>query len=338
MSRLRVTWVSFAPVQRTPGGWTSDVASVRYRVAATSAALAALGVESRVTFLGPGANRRTLLDRFSGSDAVVLGKPVVRPERFAGVVEQALGLVAELRARKIRVIADYCDDHFSDPVMGAGYRALANAADRVTATTPGLAEVIARHAANAVSVITDLVEGSRGEPKVTASDGRVRLLWFGHPANLATLNHGLPQIQKVQERIASLTLVTAPGAGAEQLGARFRPWSPAAVFEELRSNDAVIIPSDPYDPRKAVKSPNRFAETVWAGRFAIAHPLPAYQPLAGGGWVGDDLAEGIGWYADNPGAALERIRAGQDLVAERHSPQAVGAEWRRVIEQTLQAR
>lgn len=338
MNRLRVTWVSFAPVQRAGGGWTSDVASVRYRVTATSAALAANGVESKVTFFGPGANRRTLLDRFSGAHAVVLGKPIVRPERFTGMVDQALALAADLRARGIAVISDYCDDHFSDPVMGAGYRALANAVDRATASTPGLADVIRQYAPTPVSVVTDLVEGERGEAKVAAHGDAVRVLWFGHPVNLSTLKYGLPQIQKVAQGVASLTLVTAPGAGAEQIGVRFRAWSAAAVFEELRSNDAAIIPSDPYDPRKVVKSPNRFAETVWAGRFALAHPLPAYEALAEAGWVGDDLGDGLQWYMDNRTQALERIRAGQDLVAERHSPSAVGQQWRRVIEETLDRR
>jgi hypothetical protein len=86
-----------------------------------------------------------------------------------------------------------------------------------------------------------------------------------------------------------------------------------------------------HDPRKVVKSPNRFTESVWAGRFVIAHPLPAYEELADFGWVGEDLLEGLQWYARNPGEAAARVRAGQHLVAERFTPQAVAKVWKAVL-------
>jgi len=177
-----------------------------------------------------------------------------------------------------------------------------------------------------VRVVTDPVEGRRGEPR-TAPRQPVRLLWFGHPLNLDTLELGLPQIKVPFE----LTLVTAPGSGAEATGHRFRAWSAHAVFEELRECDAVIIPSDPHNPRKSVKSPNRFTESLWAGRFVVAHPLPSYEPLAAFGWVGEDLGEGLAWLLQHPDAALARVRAGQDAVAERFSPQAVGRAWQAAI-------
>jgi glycosyltransferase involved in cell wall biosynthesis len=103
------------------------------------------------------------------------------------------------------------------------------------------------------------------------------------------------------------------------------------VFEELRQCDAVIIPSNPHDPRKAVKSPNRFTESVWAGRFVVAHPLPAYEPLAAYGWVGEHLGEGLAWLLDHVEDARERIRAGQEAVARQFSLEAIGRAWRSVI-------
>jgi hypothetical protein len=262
------------------------------------------------------------MERFRGADAVVLGK-LFSPE--------ALEVAANLKKAGIVVLADYSDDHFSNPVLGDAYRALANAVDRVVASTPGLAEVIAQHSPVPVSVVTDPVEGARGEPRSPAATP-LRLLWFGHPSNLDTLQHALPQLQGLP---VSVTLITAPGTGAEQLGARFRPWSTQAVFDELRQCDAVFIPSNPYDPRKVVKSPNRFTESVWAGRFVLAHPLPAYQELADFGWVGEDLGDGLRWLAANGDAALERIRRGQAAIARRFSPQAVGAAWKDAIQLAL---
>jgi hypothetical protein len=84
-----------------------------------------------------------------------------------------------------------------------------------------------------------------------------------------------------------------------------------------------------------VKSPNRFTESVWAGRFVLAHPLPAYRELSECGWVGDDLGDGVKWLAAHPDEALARIRRGQEVIGERFSPRAVGAAWKLAIEQAL---
>ena len=319
---MRLAWVSFAPLERQGDRVTSRVASVRYRLLIPAAALEAEGCESKLTAIAPGANRRTLLERFRGADAVVLGKALSEE-----AAQQALELAAGLRKAGTVVLADYSDDHLSHPVLGAAYRALANAVDRVVASTAALAEVLARHTAVPISVVTDPVEGSRGEPRVPAGPP-YRLLWFGHPVNLDTLPYGLAQLRGLP---TSLTVVTAPGAGAEQLGARFRVWTTQAVFEELQGCDAVLIPSNAHDPRKAVKSPNRFTESLWAGRFVLAHPLPAYQELADFGWVGEDLGEGVRWLSANPQEALQRLRRGQAALAERFSPAVVGAAWRAAI-------
>jgi hypothetical protein len=332
---MTVLWVSFAALGKSAGGPTSYVASIRYRAILPAAGLAALGMPAKVVHLHAQANRRTLLDRFAGAQAIVLGKLPTMPADFERQLRDVLHLVPQLRARGIAVLVDFSDDHLSDPVMGVGYRTLACAVDRVTASTQALATVIREHTPAPVSVITDPVEGPQGEPRVSSQD-RVNLLWFGHPANLDTLAYGLRQIASLPH---TLTLVTAPGSRGEAVAAnaaaRFRPWSVRAVFEELNACDAVVIPSNPHDPRKAVRSPNRFTETAWAGRFALAHPLPSYEELAAGGWVGEDLGEGLRWYMDNRAAAMERIRAGQALVSERHSPAAVALLWRSAILETI---
>ena len=314
---MRIVWVSFAPLRKTPAGLTSELASARYRITLPAAAVPG----SKVTQLVSGTNRRTLLERFAGAEVVVFGKLF----DFA-LAELVLDLIAALRERKVKVVMDFSDDNFGHPVAGPAYRALANAADLLVASTEGLAEVLRAEAAVPVRVVTDPVEGQRGEPRAAARRP-VQLLWFGHPLNLDTLELGLPQIRLPFE----LTLVTAPGSGAEAMGHRFRAWSAQALFEELRECDAVIIPSDPHNPRKIVKSPNRFTESVWAGRFVIAHALPSYEPLAGFGWVGENLGGGLAWLLANPAAAAQRVRAGQRAVEEHFSPQAVGRAWQAAI-------
>lgn len=321
--KQRIVWVSFSPLEKARSGWTSKMASVRYRLLVPAAALQG-DYESKVIHIAAGANRRTLLQRFDGAHAVILGKLLGPYKQEPGLIAQIVGA---LRERGTAVLADYSDDHFTDPVQGGAYRAVANVVDRIVASTPGLAEVLREYTAVPVDVITDPVEGERDEPRVPAQPP-YRLLWFGHSSNVDTLQYALPQLQGLQ---FGLTLVTAPGAGAEQMGERFRPWTVQAVFDELRQCDAVIIPSNPYDPRKAVKSPNRFTESVWAGRFVLAHPLPVYQELADFGWVGEDLGDGLRWLAGHRDEALERIRRGQAAIAERFSPRAVGAAWKEAI-------
>ena len=328
----RIIWVSFAPLEKAAQGLTSSVASVRYRLTIPACALDADGFESRVTYLGAGANRRTLIERFEGADAVVFGKLLAGPERLEREAEQVFELIAQLRGRGVAVLADYSDDHFADALRGAVYRALANAVDRVVASTAGLAEVIKQQTTVPVSVITDPVEGARAELRVPHAPP-YSLLWFGHSVNLDTLQYGLPQLERVAANIPySLTLVTSPGAGAESLpGCRFRAWSTPTLFEELRRCDAVVIPSNLYDPRKAVKSPKRFTESLWAGRFVLAHALPAYEELADYGWVGEDLGEGLRWYAGHADEARERVQRGQSLIAERFAPGNIAASWKVVI-------
>ena len=313
---MRIVWVSFAPLRKTPAGLTSDLASVRYRLALPAQAIAG----SKLTHIGPGANRRTLLERFAGAEAAVFGKVF-----DAALGEPALELAAALRQRGVKVIADFSDDNFAHPGVGPLYRALASAADAVVASTPGLAAVLKKYTASPISVVTDPVEGVRGAPRASPRSPP-RLLWFGHPLNLDTLRHALPQLAGYP-----LTVMSAAGAGAEGLGERFRPWSTEALFEELAQCDAAVLPSIPEDPRKAVKSPNRFTEALWAGRFVLAHPLPAYEALAAFGWVGEDLGEGLAWLAAHFEQARERIRAGQDWIEQHCSRAAVGRAWQALI-------
>lgn len=331
----RVVWISFAPLQKVAGRATSSVASVRYRITVPAQALEGEGFESRVTQIGAGASRRTLLERFAGAQAVVLGKLLAPPAEYERVAGDTLALVGELRARGVRVLADYSDDLFDDPLQGTAQRALAGAVDRVTVSTPQLADAVRAWTAAPLSVIADPVEGARGEPRV----GRrppYALLWFGHPTNLDTLRYGLPQLERAKIDY-SLTLVTAAGAGAERVpGSRFRTWSTAALFEELARCDAVVIPSNPHDPRKAVKSANRFTESLWAGRFVMAHPLPAYAALGDFGWVGEHLGEGLAWYAGHGDEARRRIEDGQAAIGERFTPQAVAHDWSAAIRAAME--
>lgn len=351
----RIVWVSFAPLTKTPAGLTSDLASARYRLILPARALQAEGWESRVTHLSPQSNQRTLLARFDGCDAVVLGKVWANLSVLSDLSERIIELLTALQARRVKIIADFCDDHFVHPDIGSVYRASLGIADAVVASTPGLAGVLRDHSSGPIHIVTDPVEGPRSDAVVrdletapASSANPLRLLWYGHFSNLSSLRSGIPQLERFRaEHPIELTLISA-GRQAEELArdvdaawigsgsrCRFVPWSAERVFSALGACDAVVIPSNPYDPRKSIKSPNRFIEAVWGGRFTVAHPLPAYEELAAYGWVGEDLFQGLAWYANNPAPARQRIERGQAGIVERFTPEAVGRRWQEVIEATL---
>ena len=312
-----------------------------------SEALRRLGCDSSISFLAPDADPRRLLAPLKRAHAVIVGKIWYHPTTLARLMPPVLSLLDRLRASGVKVIADFCDDSFHDRPRGTFDIGLANSVDAVVVSTPGLAEVLRALTPVRVTVVTDPVEGERGEPRVPQGHrAPLELLWFGHISNFDTLIAGLRELEPAAaESPFSLLALTSQDPAREAALAevdrawrgtgrscRFRPWSVQATFDALGSCDAVIIPSDPSDTAKAVKSPNRFAEAVWAGRFVLAHPLPAYEPFAASGWVGQDLKEGLRWLLQHPDEATARIATGQEIVLRHHSLDAVGQAWKRAIE------
>jgi len=216
--------------------------------------------------------------------------------------------------------------------------------DGVVVNSERMAELMGPHVSHQPVVIDDAIIDVARNPEF-APAGRLRLLWFGHPANLRYLDRWLDRLVAFsRETPCQLTVVTGAGVGAEQvtreIGARFRPalearfvqWSLEAMAGALRRTDLVLIPSDPSDPLKAGVSANRIAETLRAGRFAIASPVPSYQAFADAAWLGEDAIEGIRWALANRIEVRARIRRGQALVAERYTVERLGAQWRELLE------
>jgi len=278
---------------------------------------------SSVLYAGPGANRHTLLEGFGGADAAVFSR---LPD--ASMAQVVLELADSLAKRGTKIVVDCTDDHSEHASLGSLHRALLQAADSVVANSYGLAEALRTQTLSRVSVIGDAVEGERGEPR-GAARRPPRLLWFGQPQNVDTVRAGL---EPLRPALFALTIVSSPGSGAENLGHRFVTWSADAVAEELRECDAVLLPAAAHDVRNVVRSASRFQRALWAGRFVIANPVPAYAALGRFGWVGPDLAAGLAWLVENPDAAVERIRAGQEWVAEHASPEANARAWRAIVE------
>jgi glycosyltransferase involved in cell wall biosynthesis len=108
-------------------------------------------------------------------------------------------------------------------------------------------------------------------------------------------------------------------------------WSLRARADAIAGADLVVLPQDAASMWGTVKSHNRLVEAIRGGRFAIAPPVPAYVELSEYSRIGDDLANAIEWALGHPDEVLSRLDAGQAYVAQRFSPERIGAQWARVL-------
>jgi SAM-dependent methyltransferase len=299
----------------------------------------------------------TLLDE---SDFAALGTPtaVVVAKLAMGEVlkrqdEIRRGL-ARLRALqgRVRLVADVSDDYaamaseWREPLLTEYQHALAETC-ALTVPCAALADRLRPIARHGVSVIEDPWESPRSSPAAFRGHDPLRLLWFGNlgDANAELVERGLRQaLSGLGARRAQVDVI----AGRERSGlvagiaerlnreypaasVRFVAWSLEAVWSALAACDLVLLPQDHRGAWGSVKSHNRLVETIRAGRFALASPIPSYAELADYAWVGESLAEGLAWALDHPREAEQRVAAGQAHIATRFAPEVVGRKWAEVL-------
>lgn len=337
----KLCWILDAPVLVGPEGETSPLASARYRALIPARALADLGVASRTLRLdGDAADRLAGVWDGAPPDAVVVSK-CFRAEGLA-VAERA-------RALGVRVLVDFCDNHFGHPALGPLMRRLVALADGVVASTPEMARIVGQETGARAHLAVDPYEGPAGEARFAPADGPLRLLWYGHPSNLGSLLQSVPDLASFAARrpIDLEVVSTVPEEIATRLvrlcaisGGRIRPvltpWTPEAVWAGLAACDAVVIPIVP-DAQTVVKSPNRLVEAIRAGRLTVAQPLPSYLPLADGAFVVGRLSEGLRQAVADPAATEARIRVGQGRVEAHHAPAVAARQWAEALAAVLSA-
>jgi SAM-dependent methyltransferase len=333
-----IQFLTSVPISRHEGGFHSDLASARYRVITPALQLARRGHKVDLAQIQLDANGVIDPTRIS-AEVVVISKSLNPP----------LGqrLAQDLKAAGKTVVVDQCDNYFDHAVRRDRFRtnniAMCDLADVVIASTPTLAEAIRHHTGRQAVVISDPVEGPRGEPRLEPRFPRVRLLWFGHPSNWPTIEAIIPRLRELAVRTPlELTVVTTPirqitaflgsmeGLESSRFQLRVKPWSVAMVWESLAQSDIVLIPSGESDFH-AAKSPNRLAEALWAGRHVVAHPVPSYEAFREYVWLGEDLVAGIEAAVESASEIPARLQIGQTYVARHHSPHVIGMEWERAL-------
>ena len=280
--------------------------------------------------------------------AIIVGKFSVQritaePARF-----RALARWVEKMAARYRVVADFCDDleaatlMFGRPEPAEFQQCMARAC-ALTVSTTALRERLERASVHGVTVIEDPYERETAAAPQFSPQAGLRLAWFGvfGPPLLPLLEAQFGAIaQRVAPRPVEIAFITHPTQAelvrdlggsllqsSENCTLRFVPWSREAVAAELAMADMVVLPQDAATEWGRVKSHNRLVETLRAGRFAIASPVPAYRELGDYAWIGGNLADGVEWALAHPAEVLVRIRSGQAAVAERFSPRRIGELW-----------
>jgi hypothetical protein len=278
---------------------------------------------------------------------------VIETSSFAVVskvlAQGSVELAQQARALGARVVVDLCDDHFDTPDLGPAYHALCQLADRVTASTAAMAEVIRQSTGKRAALIDDPYEGPPGAPQFEPNRDRARLLWFGHPVNFDTVTDMVPKLGELARSTPLSLHVVSNSSNSgirgylDQVNRHFGPglassfteWSPEATWQALAECDMVVVPSLP-SAKKLVKSPNRVVEPLRAGRFVVAYPLPSYVELADFIWLGENVAEGVAWAVANAAEVRRRIAAGQAHIHRRFSPLSIGRVWEAVLQQTVE--
>lgn len=271
------------------------------------------------------------------------------PDTFGALIRTANTVIAQARQHRICVVLDYsddliaCGDHRSRPSLEVMLQA-----DLVVCASPALASRVSLYLGEGtrVCVIADPVEGTLqpAHAGTLAEGGVLRLLWFGHPANLDGLLALLLPLDAVAES-ASLELEILTSLAPERLlelqlgilGAslsypvQFSEWQTQdSVFAALARSHGVLLPVDPHGV-KAGASTNRLTEALWGGCFVVASPLASYATFQPFTWQGDDLIEGVRWFLDHRGEVDRLIEQAQQQIAGSYSPEAIADCWEEVL-------
>lgn len=334
---------------------------MRYRTLVPARELQKRGIESVV--LSPEAEVKPIGELLAGCAAAVFGKlSLFDPHAFRDSAIRHLALAARAQSLGIKVIADICEDRFDHELLGGYWRDMVRTADKIVTSTKLLAEIVRKAGGQDVEIVPDPVEGSGGEarfgssPALKAATGKtdgglgpLRILWFGHQSNLDEVREFLPALDlwaEARSRAVGFEIVTAPGFGVETMveermsaprcvRLKHSEWTSETAEAALRDCDFVIVPATLQNLRKRSKSANRLTESLHAGRYVLAHPVPSYLEFADYAWVDSDLFEGMDWALANPDLVVRQIKAGQSLIRKHYLPVEIASQWGKALDLSM---
>ena len=217
-----------------------------------------------------------------------------------------------------KTVYDICDDNLDCPERGQEYRFHLARADAITCNSEAMRFIVHQKTKRIATVIPDPYE----HPEWSPSWGE-GVMWFGHWTNLKDF-HG----RGIEATIITNASEVLQGTMVSKVISQYKTleWSTESMDAAYRSHALVVIPTG----RAIAKSANRLIESVRAGKFVVAEPLPAYEEFGEWMWVGD-LKEGLEWAKSHKSECLERVKACQDYIRGKYSPKRIGAMWLKVL-------
>jgi hypothetical protein len=212
-------------------------------------------------------------------------------------------------------IFDVCDDWFADKELGPFYREMVRRAAVVTCNSDVMRFRIHQETGRAATVIPDAFEREEWAP--SWGEG---LLWFGNPLNLPDFFRAVQKLEGLDLPLGCIS--RHEDYMSEELRQLIIPWSPTAMDKGFKSAAVVILPTG----ASPAKSANRLIESVRAGKFVVAEPLPAYEEFADFMWVGD-IRQGVEWAVANKAECFKRVKRAQKYIAKHYSIDVIGEKW-----------
>ncbi|MCV6636438.1 hypothetical protein [Candidatus Albibeggiatoa sp. nov. NOAA] len=334
---MNILWITPKPIKKQNNTFTADMASTRYRVLIPAKYLETKQYKQTFVSLDDNPSLKKITPLIAQQDIIVFSKS------FNPVFNQQVAILA--KKMNARIVFDICDNHFETPELYTHYKNMIYMADIVTANTEAMSRIVQQHTKRQAAVIPDPYEGEYKPAHFQPVGNQLNLLWFGSNTNLQSLESILPELSKLNQNISiKLSIVTAKSAQLESIynqlnklsiPFQFASWSIKTTQQAIQQSDIIVIPSLLND-RTKVKSSNRMVEPLWAGRFVVAHPLPAYKPFAQWAWVNEKLSDGIYWALQNPTQVAKNIEAAQHHIAQSYSPKRIGFLWDKLLNLCLE--
>lgn len=221
---------------------------------------------------------------------------------------------SEQIGRYLFKVYDVCDDHYDLPEKRDYYRKHTAEADLVTCNSEVMRERIKEVSGRDAVVIKEPYESDEQAPSIGPY-----LLWYGHMSNLVDLD-------RIADSLKHPILALSNHPDCAQ-------WTPESFRAGVSSPCIVIIPTG----KSLAKSENRMVEAIRNGKYVCAEHLPSYEPFAQFFPLGDIPAQ-IDWALSHPTEALNQISLAQTYIKQHYSPEKIGRDWLRVLNDNFDKR
>ncbi|MEA2900150.1 MAG: hypothetical protein QOH36_37 [Actinomycetota bacterium] len=322
------------------------IASARLRAFLPCRYLGAAGWRTEI--MGPDA------DLDAGYDCVVFQKPY-------GAAD--LAVLRRLSSRGVKTIVDVCDNFFYNPEglpqmaeRASRLREMVDAADGVTVSVDGLADLLAPRRVHVVADALDELPRSRFSGLRAGTDERrrwgwqspsLRLVWFGNsvsegqPFGIQFLADVLPAVEAAHRRLpVSLTVISNSRrlfdltCGASPVPTRYIPWTQHDFVRRFTSCDVCLIPLR-RNPLTEYKSNNRLLLALSLGVPVIADMIPSYEEF--GAWVlQGNWEQSIVTYGAQADVRRQHVLAAQAHIRHTYTAERVVSQWAEAFRSTLE--